>query len=61
MTLWIIYLISTHPKLSKNVSVYCIITSSLFTTIVFKWAKIVRLQGPSASFCGVFNELNVLL
>ena len=25
MTLWIIYLTSTHPKLSKNVSLYCII------------------------------------
>ena len=59
--LWIIYLTSTHPKLSKNVSVYCIIPSSLFTTIVFKWAKTVRLQEPSASFCGVLNELNFLL
>ena len=29
MTLWIIYLTSTHPKLSKNVYVYCIIPSSL--------------------------------
>ena len=35
MTLWIIYLTSTHPKFSKNVYVYCIIPSSLFTTIVF--------------------------
>ena len=39
MTLWIIYLISTHPKLSKNVYVCCIIPSSLFTTICFKRAK----------------------
>ena len=31
MTLWITYLTSTHPKLSKNVHVYCIIPSSLFT------------------------------
>ena len=35
MTLWIIYLTSTHPKLSKNVCVYLIIPSSLFTTIFF--------------------------
>ena len=33
MTLWIICLTSTHPKLSKNVYVNCIIPSSLFTTI----------------------------
>ena len=32
MTLWVIGLTSTHPKLSKNVYVYCIIPSSLFTT-----------------------------
>ena len=31
MTLWIIYPTSTHPKLSQNVHVYCIIPSSLFT------------------------------
>ena len=61
MTLWIIYLISTHPKLSKNVYVYCIIPSSLFTTIRFKRAKTVPLQEPSASFCGVLNELRVVL
>ena len=36
MTLWIIYLTSTHPNLSKNVFVYCIIPSSLFTRIYFK-------------------------
>ena len=35
MMLWIIYLTSTHPKLSRNVYVYCIIPSSLFTTIFF--------------------------
>ena len=35
MTLWIIYLTSTHPKLSKNVYVYYIIPSSLFTMIFF--------------------------
>ena len=60
MTLWIIYLTSTHPKLSKTVYiyVYCIIPSSLFTTILFKWAKTVRLRELSASFCGVSNELN---
>ena len=57
MTLWIIYLTSTHPKLSKNISVYCIIPSSLFTTIFFKRAKTVRLQEPSAPFCGILNEL----
>ena len=32
MTLWIIYLTSTHPRLSKNVYVYDVIPSSLFTT-----------------------------
>ena len=31
MTLWIIYPTSTHPKLSKNVYVYCIIPGSLYT------------------------------
>ena len=60
MTLWIIYLKSTHPKLSKNVYVYCIIPSSLFTTISFKRAKTVRLQEPSAPFCGVLNELMII-
>ena len=39
MTLWIIYLTSTHPKLSKNVYVSCIIPSSLFTTIVLNGQK----------------------
>ena len=39
MTLWIIYLTITHPRLSKNVYVYCIIPRSLFTTICFKQAK----------------------
>ena len=43
-TLWITYLTSTHPKLSKNVYVCCIIPNSLFTTIFFKRAKTVRLQ-----------------
>ena len=59
MRLWIINLISTHSKLSKNVYVYCIIpsSSSLFTTIFFKWAKTVHLQEPSVPFCGVLNEL----
>ena len=56
MTLWIIYLTSTHPKLSKTVYVYCIIPSSLFT-LFFKWAKTVCLQEPSTPFCGVLNEL----
>ena len=37
--------------------VYCIIPSSLFTTIFFKRAKTVRLQELSAPFCGVLNEL----
>ena len=32
MNLWIIYLTSTHPKLSKNVCVCWIVSSSLFTT-----------------------------
>ena len=58
MTLWIINLTRTHWKLSKNVYVYCIIPSSLFTTISFKRAKTVRLQEPSVPFCGVLNELN---
>ena len=49
---------STHPKLSKNVYVYCIIPSSLFTMICFKRAKTVCLQDPRASFCGILNELN---
>ena len=57
MTLWIINLTSTHSKLSKNVYVYCIIPSSLFTTILFKQAKTVHLQEPSAPFCGILNEL----
>ena len=57
LTLWIIYLTSTHPKLSKNVYVYCIIPSSLFTTIFFKRPKTVRLQEPTVSFYGVLNEL----
>ena len=57
MTLWIIYLTSTHPKLSKNVYVYCIIPNSLFTTIFFKRAKTVCLQELSMPFCGVLNEL----
>ena len=48
MRLRIINLTSTHSKLSKNVYVCCIIPSSLFTTILFKRAKTVRLQEPSA-------------
>ena len=32
MTLWIIYLTSTHPRLSKTVYVYDVISSGLFTT-----------------------------
>ena len=35
MTPWIIYLTSTHPKLSKNVYADCIIPSSLFNAILF--------------------------
>ena len=58
MTLWIIYLTSTHPKFSKNVYVYCIMPNSLFTTISFKPSKTVHLLEPSAPFCGVLNELN---
>ena len=50
MTLWIINLTSTHSKLSKNVSVYCIIPSSFLTMIYFKWAKTIRLQERSAPF-----------
>ena len=61
MTLWFIYLTSTHQKLSKNVYVYCIIPSSLFTTIFFKRAKTVHLQEPSTSFCGVLNELKKMV
>ena len=61
MRLWIINLTSTHSKLSKNVYVYCITPSSLFTTIVFKRAKTVHLQEPSVPLCGVFNELSVIL
>ena len=57
MRLWIINLTSTHSKLSKNVYVCCIIASSLFTTIFFKWAKTVRLQEPSTPFFGILNEL----
>ena len=45
MTLWIIYLTSAHPKLSKNVYVYYIMPSSLFTMIFFKRAKTVRYTG----------------
>ena len=61
MRLWIINLTSTHSKLSKNVYVYCIIPSCLFTTIVFKRAKAVHLQKPSVPFSGVLNELSVIL
>ena len=61
MTLWIIYLTSTHPKLSKNVHIYCIIPSSLFTRVCFKRAKTVGLQKPSTSFCGVLNELKKMV
>ena len=57
MTQWIIYLTSTHPKLSKNACVYLIIPSSLFTTIFFKRAKTVSRQKPRASFCGILNQL----
>ena len=39
MMLWIIYLTSTHSQLSKNVYVYCIIPSSLFTTIFLNRQK----------------------
>ena len=42
----------------KNLYVYYIIPSSLFTTIFFfKWAKTVCRQEPRASFCGILNEL----
>ena len=57
MTLWIIYLTSTHPKLFKNVYVYCIIPSSLLSDF-FIYPKTVCLQEPRASFCGVLNELS---
>ena len=46
MTLWIIYLTSTHPKLSKNVYKKK------------KWATTVCLQEPNVPFCGVLNELS---
>ena len=46
-----------NPKLSKNVCIYLIIPSSLFTTIYFKQAKTVRWQEPRASFWGILNEL----
>ncbi len=59
MRLRIINLTSTHSKLSKNVYVCCIIPSSLFTTILFKRAKTVRRQEPSAPFCGVLNEIRI--
>ena len=39
MMLWVINLTSTHSKLSKNVYVYCIIPSSLFTTIFLNGQK----------------------
>ena len=56
MTLWVIYLTSTHPKLSKKY-VYYIIPNSLFTFFKFKLAKkTVRLLEPRASFCGVLKE-----
>ena len=51
------YLTSTHPKLPKNVCVYCIIPSSLYTTIIFKRAQTVHLQELRVSFSGVSNEL----
>ena len=56
MTLWITYLTSTHPKLSKNVYVYCIIPSSLFNFFFFfKQARTVCLQELRAPFCSVLN------
>ena len=48
MTLYIIYLTPTHPKLSKNVCVYLIIPSSLFTTILFYMGKNSVLTGAKS-------------
>ena len=56
---WHYGLFITHPKLSKNVYVYCIIRSSLFTTVYFKRAKTVHLQQLSTSFWGVLKELRM--
>ena len=48
MTLWIIYLTSAHPKLSKNVYVYCTIPSSLFTVTFFLMGKNSVLTGAES-------------
>ena len=62
MTLWIIYLTSTHPKLSKNVYVYCIVPSSLFTTsflFYFKGGK--KPSTSTGAECAILWHLNELM
>ena len=53
---------STHPKLSKNLYVYCIIPSSLFSTIFFlNRQKLASMSTElRASFCGILNELQMV-
>ena len=50
MMLWIINLTRTHSKLSKNVYVYCIIPSSLFTTIFLNGQKQYVYRGRACHF-----------
>ena len=59
MTLWIIYLTSTQPKLSKNVYVYCIIPSTLFTTISFKRVKNSASTGVESIILWCFDLVNL--
>ena len=53
MRLWIINLTSTHSKLSKNVYICLSSLVVYLLRFIFKRANTVRLQEPSAPFCGV--------
>ena len=60
MTLWIIHLTSTHPKLSKNdmfTVLFLVVYLLRYFFFTLKGKKTVRLQEPSAPFCGILNEL----
>ena len=49
----------SHIPSFLKMCVYCIMHSSLFTTVYFKRAKTMPLQELSTSFCGVLNELRM--
>ena len=58
MTLWIIYLTSTHPKLSKNVYMFIVLFLIVhLLRFVLKQVKTLCLQEQRVSFCGTLNEL----